>query len=146
MKAIILNTSGHKCPDSVIELLRKKGYERYSMYNCILNYDLVNEDIWQQVEGAIKRLARAKDRWGQRLQDNEGDLYVTVPALSVAAVMLVSGISKLFGIAPTLLVITRVGKKSELTQHIDLRAWESMCRTKLRKELLLTDIGQELVS
>lgn len=141
---IIINVSGHPVPKNTIYKLKGRGYETYSMYNSVSEYNLL-EDVWPQVEDTIKKICGLEDKWGKRLAENEGDYFICIPSLSVPAALLLMAFKNLLGFAPELLVITRVNKGPELTQILDVRAFEAKARTSLRESLLLTDKGNALI-
>lgn len=138
--AILLNFSGHKCPDSCLNHLEEKGYKSFSLFSTkSVSFDLVEADVWQQVEDVFSDLATKKDRWGKNAYEAEGDIFILIPALSSIAVLISSACEKLWGTAPQLMIVTRIDKRAELSQVIDLRAWSAKWRSSGRSEYLCVD-------
>jgi hypothetical protein len=93
----------------------------------------MSKDLWQQSEQVIEDLTKIKDNKNLSVFDRD-DTYnlMFIPAISAGALLLAISISKIIGIPPDLGIVSRVNKKPELIQVIDLRAWEGNCRNKLR--------------
>lgn len=140
--ANLINVSGHRLPSSVFTYLKHKGYKEYSVYTPNVAFEM-SEDLWQQCESILDELVEIRDKTDKNVFDRD-DTYnlLFIPAISAGAILLANGISKIIGIPPDLAVVSRVAKKPELVQILDLRAWEANCRNKLRYKYTISPAMQ----
>ena len=105
MSAVLLNCSSHRVPESVLEALKKRGLEQIIVVSVPfeLDFSLDAPPVHKQVEHYLNKVATHP----LRPLEKEGPFFLTVPGISVGAVLVATGLAARLGLYPDLIVVSR---------------------------------------
>lgn len=139
-KAVVLNLSGHRLPESTMKWLMESGFRSSSVitYSQPVSVDF-DKDLWLQVEAIIKEMALkpGKDKVNNCFQ-HEANYFIVLPACSTVACLLLQAVSKVIGQEPKILFVTKdVNDTFNLKQVINLSAFSQKFRNFWRAVYVL---------
>jgi len=136
--AKIINLSGHRLPDSVIERI-KELHESYSIYSCSVHVD-IDEDLFEQCTVIMDNILTQPDVFGANIRECDGELYYVGPGHSQTNLIIYEALEALFGYCPHLISIG-VNKyrfqSYDLKRCYALQEWKGHWRSIERNRYLL---------
>jgi len=137
-KAVVLNLSGHRLPDSTMKWLLEAGFKNVDTYSQPVSIDF-DKDLWVQVEAIIKEMSLkpGKDKVNNCFQ-HEASYFIVLPATSTVACLLLQAISRIIGQEPKILFVTKDSSDTfNLKQIINLSAFNQKFRNFWRAVYVL---------
>ena len=147
-KAIVLNLSGHRLPDSTMKWLMEQGFRssKVTTYSQPVSVDF-NKDLWLQVEAIVKELASkpGKEDNVKNCFQHEAAYFIVLPACSTVACLLLQGITRILGHEPKILFVQKdENEVYNLKQVINLSAFNQKFRNFWRAVYVLEKDEEEL--
>lgn len=137
-KAIVLNLSGHRLPDSTMKWLLEAGYKNVNTYSQPVSIDF-DKDLWVQVEAIIKEMASKPGKDGvNNCFQHEASYFIVLPATATVACLLLQAITRIVGQEPKILFVTKDSLDTfNLKQIINLSAFNQKFRNFWRAVYVL---------
>lgn len=139
-KAVVLNLSGHRLPDSTMKWLMESGFRGNAVttYSQPVSVDF-DKDLWLQVEAIIKELALKPGKDGvNNCFQHQAVYFIVLPSCSTVACLLLQGITRIIGQEPKLLFVTKDSNDAfNLKQVINLSAFNQKFRNFWRAVYVL---------
>ena len=137
-KAIVLNLSGHRLPDSTMKWLLEAGYKNVNTYSQPVSIDF-DKDLWVQVEAIIKEMALKPGKDGvNNCFQHEASYFIVLPATATVACLLLQAITRIIGQEPKILFVTKDSFDTfNLKQIINLSAFNQKFRNFWRAVYVL---------
>ena len=146
-KAVVLNLSGHRLPDSTMKWLMDAGFRSSAVttYSQPVSVDY-GADLWLQVEAIVKEMASKPGKDGvNNCFQHEAAYFIVLPSCSTVACLLLQGITRILGQEPKILFVTKDSNEVfNLKQVINLSAFNQKFRNFWRAVYVLENDEEEL--
>lgn len=147
-KAVILNLSGHRLPDSTMKWLMEAGFRSSAVttYSQPVSVDF-DKDLWIQVEAIVKEMALKPGKDGvNNCFQHHASYFIVLPSCSTVACLLLQGITRIIGQEPKILFVKKDSNETfNLKQVINMSAFTQKFRNFWRAVYVLENDENELL-